>query len=153
MCCTLLAVILILLSSTFTPAVQPELVIATERTKQYHRASCPVVRDDPKDVIAMNVGQAESRGYKAHPACDPSNPANKTSSAPGSTAQPQRKAPVHVFTAAGDTRYHRETCAKLPKDRKKVLLEQAGKTLWPCPTCRPPIRKRTPAVPPRYGRG
>lgn len=149
--CASLTAILILSASTFTQSLQSELVIVIESTKQYHRPSCVFVRNAPKDVIAMNAGQAESRGYKAHPACDPSNPANRAAPAPGNTS-PERQPAVYVYTAAGDNRYHRETCAKLPKERKKVLLEEAGKKLWPCPTCRPPIRKRTPAVPPRYGR-
>jgi hypothetical protein len=148
-----LPVILILLLSASPRLLQPELVIVIESTKQYHRASCELLRKQPKDVIAMNVGQAELRGYKEDPACDPSNPANKRETAPGSMSPSERAARVYVYTAAGDTRYHRETCAKLAKPRKKVLLEEAGKKLWPCPTCRPPIRKRTPAVPPRYGRG
>lgn len=146
-----LSAILIFVASTVVRSLQPELVIVIESTKQYHRPSCPLVRKAPKDIIAMNVGQAASRGYKAHPACDPSNPASRAASAPGSTS-PERQPPVYVYTAAGDNRYHRETCARLPKERKKMRLEDAGKKLWPCPTCRPPIRKRTPAVPPRSGR-
>ena len=147
--CVLTAV-LILLAFTSPRARQPEMVIVLESTKQYHRASCPLLRKQPKDIIAMTRGQAESRGYAEHRDCDPRNPANKAS---GGNAPTEQQTPVYVYTATGDKRYHREMCVKLPKDRKKVLLEEAGKKLWPCPTCRPPIRKRTPAVPPRYGRG
>ena len=122
---------------------QAELVIATENPKQYHRASCPLLRERSQ-VTAMNRGQAEARGYKPHPACDPSNPAAQPVA--GDAREPPQP-PVYVYTAEGDTRYHRETCARLPKDRKKVLLEEAGKKLWPCSVCRPPVRKRSPAIP------
>ena len=149
-CARQLLAIAFLLTVAAAAFAQPELVVVTERTKQYHRPSCPLVREGKIEVTAMTVGQAEARGFRAHPVCDSSNPANKqaqSASEPGSSSD--RQAPVYVFTAAGDTRYHRETCAKLPKERKKVLLEEAGKKLWPCPVCRPPIRKRTPAVPKR----
>ena len=142
-----ISAVLILLALTSPRAHQPEMVIVIESTRQYHRASCPLLRKGAKDIIAMTRGQAESRGYKDHPECDPQNPANNAS---GGNASPGEREPtVYVYTSAGDKRYHRETCAKLPKDRKKVLLEEAGRKLWPGPTCRPPIRKRTPAVPPR----
>ena len=130
------------LSSTAVP--QGRLVIVTESTKEYHRPSCPLVRDGKqKDIIAMNVGQAEGRGYKAHPAC-----ASESDAAGASTGE-DKAAPVFVYTADGDTRYHKETCSRLGKARKKVALEEAGKKLWPCSVCRPPVRKRTPAIPRR----
>ena len=145
-----LAAVVILLASATASSFQGELVVVTESTKQYHRPSCPLVRDG-KDVLAMSVGQAELRGYKAHPRCDP---ANANAASPAQTAARtapggEQPAPVFVYTAAGDTRYHRETCQNLSKERKKVRLEAAGKKLWPCSVCRPPVRKRTPAVPRR----
>ena len=139
---SLLFVLLILVLGAPVRA-QPELVIVTENPKQYHRASCALLRDRSQ-LMAMNRGQAEARGYKPHAACDPSNPAAPAS--PGDTRD-QPQPPVYVYTAEGDTRYHRESCAKLPKERKKVLLEEAGKKLWPCSVCRPPVRKRSPAIP------
>ena len=94
----------------------------------------------------MTAGQAEARGYKSHPACEaPANASAADSPRSGSEKEPSAK--VFVYTAKGDTRYHKESCAKLPKERRKVALEEAGKELWPCPVCRPPIRKRTPAIP------
>lgn len=145
--------VVVLFAFVPTSAAAQELVIVTESTKQYHRPACAVVREAPKDIMAMTVGQAEARGYKAHRACDPANPANKVAQpAPGSTAGSAPQPPIFVYTAPGDTRYHRETCAKLSKDRKRVSLEEAGKKHWPCAVCRPPIRKRTPAIPSRYGR-
>jgi len=38
--------------------------------------------------------------------------------------------------------YHKKDCETLGKDAKKVELEQAGRKYWPCPDCKPPIRKR-----------
>lgn len=144
------ATALILLAFASAASAQGQLVIVTERTKQYHRPWCPVVRDGkPKDIVAMTMGQAELRGFKPHPACKsaPAPDSAAPSGQGGTTAEPQR--PIFVYTAAGDTRYHKENCAQLPKERKKVLLEEAGKKLWPCSVCRPPIRKRTPAIPKR----
>jgi hypothetical protein len=134
-----------------TASAQPELVVANPDTKQYHRPSCALVRNGA-NVVAMNVGQAEARGYKSHPQCDPANVANDPAQpAPGRASSDEPQPTVYVYTAAGDARYHRETCAKLAKEHRKVALEQAGKKLWPCSECRPPIRKRTPIVK-RYGR-
>ena len=128
---------------------QSEMVVVTERTKEYHRPSCAQVRSG-KGVIAMTRGQAQSRGFKAHAACDPANPASDAAQSGSEGSQDERQPPVYVYTAPGDSRYHRETCEKLPKEtRKKVLLEEAGKKQWPCSVCRPPIRKRTPAIPRR----
>jgi methylphosphotriester-DNA--protein-cysteine methyltransferase len=144
----LAACLTLALASAFplTAIPQGRLVIVTEGTKQYHRPSCPVVRDGKqKDIIAMNVGQAELRGYKAHPGCE-----SAESEAQGGAAQSageEKQPPVFVYTAPGDTRYHKETCRRLGKERKKVALAEAGKKLWPCSVCRPPVRKRTPAIP------
>lgn len=132
-----------------TATGQGQLVIVTESTKQYHRPACPIVRDGKtKDIIAMNVGQAELRGFKPHPDCH-SAAAASAQPAPGGRNGDRPRAPVFVYTAEGDKRYHREKCARLAKERRKVSLEEAGKKLWPCSVCRPPIRKRTPAIPRR----
>ena len=132
-----------------TATVQGQLVIVTESTKQYHRPACPILRDGKtKDIIAMNVGQAELRGFKPHPDCH-SAEASSAQLASDGTRSDRLRALVFVYTAAGDKRYHRENCARLAKERRKVSLEEAGKKLWPCSVCRPPIRQRTPAIPRR----
>ena len=130
---------------------QSELVIYKEGTGLYHRAGCPVLTD-AKDVMAMTRAQAESRGYKAHDDCDPAR--QKPGSAPGSNQAP---APVTVYLNDGKY-YHRKDCPKLTaggKPPKSELLETAGKSHWPCPDCRPPVRRKSaePAVPGTGRRG
>jgi hypothetical protein len=123
-------------------AAQGPLVIVKEGRDQYHRPGCSVVRE-ARDVIAMTVGQAESRGLKPHPECDPS----KTPSAPPASPVPaassfRKPLPVFVQVDAAGKFYHRDGCQKLGKDAKKVALEVAGKKYWPCTACKPPIRRR-----------
>jgi hypothetical protein len=135
------------------PSAQSELVIHVQGTKLYHRPGCPDLGDS-KNVLAMTRAQAESRGYKQHETCDPANP-----DAP--RAAGRSAAPVTVYLD-GSRYYHRSTCSRLPDDedekKKKVKaasLEVAGKSHWPCPTCKPPVRKRSaePAVPGTERRG
>jgi hypothetical protein len=126
---------------------QSEMVIHTEGTKLYHRAACPDLKG-AKGVLAMTRAQAEARGFKPHEACDPANPDR-----PG--AKPE--APPTVYLD-GSRYYHRAKCSTLPADKDKIKsasLEVAGKSHWPCPTCKPPIRRRSeePAVPGMDRRG
>src|SRR5918993_4336807 len=101
--------VLVALACSVALHAQPALVIVTEQPKLYHRPSCPVLRErDRSQMIAMTRGQAEARKYKPHDACDAANPASlPTQTSPETDRQP----PVYVYTASGDTRYHRETCA------------------------------------------
>ena len=151
-------VIVIALAAGAAPAAaQSELVIVRERAKEYHRPACPVVRDG-RDVLAMTRAQAEARGFKPHEACDPFNRAPAEGAAGGpAVAAPRAKAPapVFVYLSPGDTRYHRESCVRLAADRRKVTVDEAATSKhWPCPVCKPPIRKKgEPAVPPRFPRG
>ncbi len=154
---SLIVVLVLALAPLAAPAAaQSELVIVKEGTKEYHRPACPVVRDG-RDVLAMTRAQAESRGFKPHPACDPYNPAATNTPARGSAATAPAKpaAPVFVYVSPGDTRYHRENCRMLSADRRKVRVEEAATSKhWPCPVCKPPIRKRgEPSVPLRVPRG
>ena len=118
---------------TASPNTQPELVIVREGGKQYHRPGCPLIRDG-KGVLAISRGEAESRQLKPHPECDPSDPRNTLD-----TARPA--APVYVYTDSSKY-YHREKCAKLGADPKRVTVEVAAKKQWPCGVCKPPIRPR-----------
>jgi hypothetical protein len=114
-------------------ADQSEMVIAKEGTTAYHRPGCEVIRDG-KGVLAMTRAQAEGRGLKSHDGCDPAKkppPSAATAPAP----------PAYVFVDGGKY-YHRESCKRLGKDRRKVRLDDAGVKYWPCPACKPPIRKR-----------
>ena len=141
------AVLLVHGLTLLSTAAQNELVIYKEGTKLYHWPGCPVVKDG-KGVMALRRAQAESRGYKPHPDCDPAN--QKTGG-----AEPVQ-GPVTVYLDSSKY-YHRKSFAKLDKDPKAVKpasLEVAGKSHWPCPTCKPPIRRRStePALP-GTGRG
>jgi hypothetical protein len=114
------------------PQASTEYVLVKQGSKEYHRPGCEVVRD-ATNVVAMMRAEAESRGLKPHAACDPSEAKNNAS------------AVQYVFVEPGDKRYHRETCTKLGKTRERITLEQAAKKkYWPCPVCKPPIRKRAP---------
>src|SRR5690349_21019887 len=128
-----------LISCVSAPLVfaQSELVIVKDGTKVYHRPGCPVVRDTT-DVMAMTRAQAEGRKYTAHPDCDPANP-----KAPVAKAAPPP--PVTVYVVDGAKYYHRKDCKKLtdPAAAKAVSLETVGKSYWPCPDCRPPVRQKS----------
>lgn len=110
------------------PQGSTEYVLVKQGSKEYHRPGCEVVRDT-KHVVAMTRGEAESRGLKPHAACDPANGSAKA-------------AVQYVFVEPGDQRYHRETCSKLGKARQRITLDEAAKRkYWPCPVCKPPVRK------------
>lgn len=128
---------------------QSEMVVHTQGTKLYHRAGCPAV-EDAKGVLAMTRAQAEARGFKPHDACDPANPSRPTPDGKPAT-------PPTVYLD-GSRHYHRSTCSRLPEEKariKAVSVEVAGKSHWPCPECKPPIRQRSsgPAVPGTERRG
>ena len=121
-------------------AAQSELVIYKEGSTQYHRPGCDVIRD-AKDVVALPRAQAEARGYKPHPECDPEQ---STSAPPPSGGAAEQAKPQTVYLN-GTKYYHRKDCRRLetnPKAVRAESLETAGKTYWPCPDCRPPVRKR-----------
>lgn len=130
-----------------TVLAQSELVIHKQGTKLYHRAGCPVIKDG-KGIVALTRAQAEARGFRAHEDCDPAT------SVPGAT--PTEPDPTVYLD--GSKYYHRKSCKKLSGDAKAITsatLEDAGKKFWPCPTCKPPIRRRSaePAVPGTERRG
>ena len=135
-----------------TPAfAQSELVIHKEGTTLYHRAGCPILKD-ATDIVALTRAQAESRGYKPHPDCDPDQQKAGSATNPNAPA-----APVTVYLDAGKY-YHRKECSKLDAKSKQLRsesLESAGKSHWPCPVCRPPVRRKSaePAVPGTGRRG
>lgn len=113
--------------SIATPFAQ-ELVIIKEGSKEYHRPGCEVIQGR-SDVILMQKGQAESRGFAAHPQCDP-------------TYVPPKPKPVMVTVDEGGRYYHREKCPRIGKAPRQVTLDEAAKKHWPCPQCKPPIRPR-----------
>ena len=128
---------------------QSELVIYKDGGSVYHRPGCPALKD-MTGVVAMTRGQAEGRGYKPHEECDPER---QKPDAPQKPAAP----PPPVYLSDGRY-YHRKDCTKLGRDPKRIRsesLEVAGKTHWPCPVCRPPVRRKSaePAVPGTGRRG
>jgi hypothetical protein len=128
-------------------AAQSELVIQKEGTDVYHRPSCAVIRDGV-GVLALSKAQADARGLKAHPDCDP---AKAVPSAEAAAREPAKPASAIVVFTDESKYYHRESCRRLRGESKRTHLEAAGKTRWPCPACRPPIRPRNaPAIPKRF---
>ena len=125
---------------TVIAAAQSELVIYKEGSTQYHRPGCDVIRE-AKDVVALTRARAERRGYKPHPECHPeqSRSAPPPAGSAAATAKPQ------TVYLNGTKYYHRKDCRRLeanPKAVRAESLDTAGKTSWPCPDCRPPVRKR-----------
>jgi hypothetical protein len=134
-----------LTAASGSPAgAQSELVIHKEGTTEYHRPGCDVIRDG-KGVVALTRAQAEKRGFKPHAGCDPETgkPASASEGAPA--AKPET---VYVN---GTKYYHRKDCRRLKESPGAVEaepLESAARANWPCPDCKPPIRKRNRASEP-----
>jgi hypothetical protein len=131
---------------TAIAVAQSELVIHKDGSTQYHRPGCEMIRD-AKDVLALTRAQAEARGYKPHPDCDPQQRQSTTRSA----ASPAPAAKPEMVYVNGTKYYHRKDCKKIeanPNAVRAESLDTAGKTHWPCPDCRPPVRKRNAASEP-----
>jgi hypothetical protein len=121
-------------------SAQSELVIHKAGSNQYHRPGCEVIRNG-EGVLALTRAQAESRGYKPHAGCDP----DERTSGPSSAGKPAPAAKPETVYVNGTKYYHRKDCRKLEANPKAVRgesLDTAGKVYWPCPDCRPPVRKR-----------
>lgn len=135
------------LAATVPLLAQSELVIVKQGTSEYHRPGCEVVKDG-KGVLAMTRAQAEARKLTSHPVCDPSNAPESASATAGASKESSAASTkaatdfVYVDAAAKSKYYHRAKCARLGEKEKKIALEQAGRKYWPCPVCKPPIRKR-----------
>lgn len=131
----LLALLLLL---GLTPELQTQYVLVKPGQKVYHQPSCEQVAS-AKNVVAMTRSQAEARGLTQDPACDPAT------HPPGE----KKKAPVvYVYVQPGGKYYHREHCDKAGPSPKRLTLDEAAKKYWPCPVCKPPIRKRGDSAPP-----
>lgn len=107
------------------------LVVIVTGDPTFHQPGCALVaRAGPKVTVAKR-GEATRRGLKPHD-CGPE-------ASGGPAADPNAE---KVFRQARDNKYHRATCAKLGAARSTLTLDEAGRKLWPCPVCRPPIRQR-----------
>jgi hypothetical protein len=109
-----------------------DLVVMIVGSKQYHQPSCPLVARAGSQVRVMKLVEAKRRGLTAHDC--PNTPAS------AAAADPNK---IRVFSQPNDNKYHTATCPKLGSNRTSMTLEEAGKRLWPCPVCKPPIRQRT----------
>ena len=109
-----------------------DLVVMIVGSKQYHQPSCPLVARAGSQVRVMKLSEAKRRGLTAHDC--PSAPAATAAADPNK---------IKVFSQPNDNKYHTATCLKLGSNRTSMTLEEAGKKLWPCPVCKPPIRQRT----------
>jgi hypothetical protein len=113
------------------PAGGSGYVVVWPASKEFHTPSCPLIKD-AKGVSVLTRAQANGKGYKQHKDCDPATIVEKD-------------APPTVYVAESDKVYHRADCKVLPKDAKKMPLdEKAVKGRWPCTVCRPPIRPTGP---------
>lgn len=101
--------------------------------REYHTPACPLVQG-VRDVAVMRKAEAEARRLTPHDACHK-----------GPAPKPDPNA-VRVFVASGDKYYHRAGCRRLPARNTRVTLDRAGRRHWPCPVCKPPIRKRNLAI-------
>ena len=104
------------------------LVLQKGTGREFHNPWCPLVRDG-KDVLALTRAQAAARGLTPHAEC---------AKDAGEGTLPAAPVFVHVDHAKY---YHRATCARLARRSERQALSIAAKTRWPCPVCRPPIRK------------
>lgn len=120
-------------------AAQATFVIHKQGTGEYHRPWCSAIRD-ARDVVALTPGQAEARGLKSHADCEKEPAAGVGTT--GAVPTPKKpSSPVIVYMDAAKY-YHREGCAKAAGSVTRATLEQAAKSRWPCPVCRPPVRKK-----------
>jgi hypothetical protein len=107
------------------------VVLTKSDAREYHTPACPLIRG-VSDVAVMRKTEAEQRHYTPPRACH-SDP-------------PPKPAPiaVQVFVAKSDKYYHRDSCRRKKPDAQPMKLDDAGRRYWPCPVCRPPVRKRAP---------
>jgi len=131
-----LLILLFLIS--LAPRLQTEYVLVKPGSKLYHQPNCEQLAG-AKGVTAMTRSQAEARGFTQDPACDPAK------HPPG---EKKKAAPVFVYVQPDGKYYHREHCAKAGASPKRVTLDEAARKYWPCPVCKPPIRKRGDSSPP-----
>jgi hypothetical protein len=127
----------LLLFSGVTAARQTNYVFVKPGSKLYHQASCEQLAG-AKGVTGMTRSQAEARGFTQDPACDPAK------HPPDEKKKPEV---VYVYVQPDGKYYHREHCAKAGASPKRMKLDDAAKKYWPCPVCKPPIRKRGGAAP------
>jgi hypothetical protein len=134
------AVLLVMFAALASPRVVPAqdqapsattLVVVIQGDTQYHQPGCPLVAKAGSKVQMMKLDEAARRGLTAHD-CEGA-----------AIDQPKKDAnAIPVFVQPGDKHYHNKGCAKLGAGATTLALGDAGRRYWPCPICKPPIRKR-----------
>ena len=109
------------------------LVVAIPGGKQYHQPGCPLVRNAGSKVQVMKQSEAERRGLTAHDCSDPGTAERDAAAAVNATP---------VYVQPNDKQYHTSGCKRLKPDATATRVEKAAQDHWPCPVCKPPIRKR-----------
>jgi hypothetical protein len=111
------------------------MVVEIPSDNLYHQPGCPLVAKAGSKVKVMRLGEANRRGMKAHDCQGAAQGDDGRSRAAAANAVP-------VYVQEGDRRYHLETCERLGKTPQKQPLDKAGRTHFPCPVCKPPVRQR-----------
>jgi hypothetical protein len=122
-------------SSSSAPSASA-LVVDIPGDALYHQPGCPLVAKAGSNVKVMRLAEANRRGMKAHNCRE----AAGTAGDEGPDAATANAVPV--YTQDGDRRYHTDGCEQLKKAPQKVPLDKAGRSHFPCPVCKPPIRQR-----------
>jgi hypothetical protein len=112
------------------------MVVEIPSDNLYHQPGCPLVAKAGSKVKVMRLGEANRRGMKAHD-CRGAAEASDDGSSRAAAANA-----VPVYVQDGDRRYHLEKCERLTKTPQKQPLDKAGRTHFPCPVCKPPVRQR-----------
>ena len=110
-----------------------DLVVSIPGDKEFHQPGCPLVAKAGSKVKVMRRSEALRRKLTPHAGCE---------AAQGSGVALDPNA-VKVYTQPGDNKYHTATCSKLGAQKVAITLDEAGRKLWPCPVCKPPVRQRT----------
>lgn len=123
----------LLIATTGVSQDASSMVVIIAGDKTFHQPGCALVVKAGSKVTVSKRGEATRRGLTAHDCgLDASG---------GSTGDPNAE---KVATQPGDNKYHRLSCAKLGTTRSTLTVGEAGRKLWPCPVCKPPIRKPPP---------
>jgi hypothetical protein len=109
------------------------LVVVVPGGKQFHQPGCPVVRRAGSNVKVMKQAEAERRGFTPHDCSDPGSPERDAAAAANAST---------VYVQANDKQYHAPGCKRLKPGATTTTVEQAAADHWPCPVCKPPVRKR-----------
>jgi hypothetical protein len=133
----LVAAVVLLICPRVAVHAQParsasSLVVVIPNDRQYHQPSCPLVAKAGRNVKVMKLAEAERRGLKPHD-CDALANGGQPSAADANA--------VIVYVQPDDNKYHKAGCPRLKGTPTRLTLAEAGKKYWPCPVCKPPIRK------------